>query len=85
MCRGRQDAVLAQGEVFWSAMAVTETHILLGARLIGGFYPAPINQLFAAAAGLGGRILHGSLTSAIISAVVGNNFHGGAYLEHDCR
>lgn len=87
MFQGKRYAEIVVGETFQSAMTVTETHIVLGAGLIGGFNPVHVNQVFAEAAGLGGRILHGSMTSAIMSAVIGSYFHGtaGAYLEHTCR
>ena len=36
---------------------------------------------------MGGRVLHGTFTSAIVSASAGMYFHGTAiaYLEHNCR
>ena len=52
-------------------MTVTQTHLVLGAGLIGGFHPVHVDESFAVAAGLRGCILHGSLTAAIMSTVVG--------------
>ena len=54
-------------------MTVTETHLVLGAGLIGGFHPVHVDEQFAVAAGLRGCILHGSLIAAIMSTVVGRN------------
>jgi acyl dehydratase len=67
------DERLAPGAVLEGAMTVTETHLVLGAGLIGGFHPVHVDEQFALAAGLRGRILHGSLTAAIMSAVIGRN------------
>jgi 3-hydroxybutyryl-CoA dehydratase len=64
---------LAPGTILEGSMTVTETHLVLGAGLIGGFHPVHIDEQFAITAGLRGRILHGALTAAIMSTVVGRN------------
>jgi 3-hydroxybutyryl-CoA dehydratase len=64
---------LAPGTILEGSMTVTETHLVLGAGLIGGFHPVHVDEQFAVAAGLRGRILHGALTAAIMSTVVGRN------------
>jgi acyl dehydratase len=75
------------GDRFESAMTVTETHLVLGAGLIGDFNPVHVNQQFARESRFGTRILHGVITSAIIGGPMGMVFHGTAiaYLEHNCR
>src|SRR5664280_2785260 len=78
---------LAPGAVLEGSMTVTETHLVLGAGLIGGFHPVHVDEQFAVAAGLRGRILHGALTAAIMSAVVGRNLptSGWTIVEQSTR
>jgi acyl dehydratase len=75
------------GDRFESAMTVTETHLVLGAGLIGDFNPLHVSAPHAQQSRFGGRILHGVITSAIIGGPMGMVFHGTAiaYLEHNCR
>lgn len=75
------------GDRFDSAMTVTETHLVLGAGLIGDFNPVHVNEEFARESRFGSRILHGVITSAIMGGPMGMVFHGTAiaYLEHNCR
>jgi 3-hydroxybutyryl-CoA dehydratase len=75
------------GDTFSDALTVTETHLVLGAGLFGDFNPLHVNEKFCATSQFGTRILHGPLTSALISAPVGVYFAGTAiaYLEHACR
>lgn len=75
------------GDRFNSAMTVTETHLVLGAGLIGDFNPVHVNEQFARESRFGSRILHGVITSAIMGGPMGMVFHGTAiaYLEHNCR
>lgn len=75
------------GEAFTSTLTVTETHLVLGAGLIGDFNPHHVNETYARGSRYGGRILHGMLTSAIMGASVGMRFQGTAigYLEHHAR
>jgi acyl dehydratase len=78
---------LAIGDRFESAMTITETHLVLGAGLIGDFNPLHVNEAYAGKSRFGGRILHGVITSAIMGGPMGMVFHGTAvaYLEHNCR
>ncbi|MDQ6619417.1 MAG: MaoC family dehydratase [Pseudomonadota bacterium] len=78
---------LATGETFRSSLTVTETHLVLGAGLIGDFNPHHVNDEYARDSRFGTRILHGMMTSAIMGAAVGMYFHGTAiaYLEHATR
>ena len=82
----RYDEVVV-GDAFTSTMTVTETHLVLGAGLIGDFNPHHVNETYARGARYGGRILHGMLTSAIMGAPLGMRFQGTAvgYLEHHVR
>ena len=75
------------GDTFTASLTVTETHLVLAAGLLGDFNPLHVDEVYAAGTGMRGRILHGTFTSAIISAPAGMYFHGTAiaYLEHNCR
>jgi acyl dehydratase len=75
------------GDTFASALTITETHIVVGAGLIGDTNPHHMNAEFAKQNRFGTPILHGMLTSSIMGAAVGMYFHGTAiaYLEHHAR
>ncbi|HSU43021.1 MAG TPA: MaoC family dehydratase [Casimicrobiaceae bacterium] len=75
------------GETFSSALTITETHIVVGAGLIGDTNPHHLNAEYAKGSRFGTPILHGMLTSSIMGAAVGMYFHGTAiaYLEHHAR
>jgi len=75
------------GDAFSSALTITQTHIVLGAGLIGDFNPHHVNAEYAKTSRFGTPILHGMLTSSIMGAAVGMYFHGSAiaYLEHRAR
>jgi 3-hydroxybutyryl-CoA dehydratase len=81
------DEELRIGRTFEGSMTVTETHIVMGAGLIGGFQAAHIDQQYARSRGLRGTILHGSLTAAIMSTVVGRHLvsQGWTVLEQATR
>ena len=78
---------LRVGDSFASALTVTETHIVIGAGLIGDFNPHHVNAEYARGTRFGTPILHGMLTSSIMGAAVGMFFHGTAiaFLEHRTR
>lgn len=75
------------GDTFSTSITVTETHLVLAAGLFGDFNPLHVDEQFARASRFGGRILHGVLTSALMSAPFGNLAAGTAlgYLEHNTR
>ncbi len=75
------------GDTFASALTVTETHIVVGAGLIGDLNPHHVNAEYAKGTRFGTPILHGMLTSSIMGAAVGMYFHGTAiaYIEHRAR
>jgi 3-hydroxybutyryl-CoA dehydratase len=75
------------GDTFDASITVTETHLVLAAGLFGDFNPLHVDDELARKSRFGGRIVHGALTSALISAPAGMYFHGTAiaYLEHNCR
>ena len=75
------------GETFTRSLTITETHLVLGAGLIGDFNPHHVDEVYARQSRFGTRILHGMLTSSIMGAAVGMYFHGTAiaYLEHAAR
>jgi acyl dehydratase len=87
MFPGRGFNELKIGDVFDTAMTLTETHLVLGAGLFGDFNPLHVNQTFAEASRFGGRIAHGYLTSNVMAAQLGMIFHGTAiaYVEHAIR
>lgn len=75
------------GDSFTSSMTVTETHLVLGAGLVGDFNPHHTSETYARGSRYGGRILHGVITSAIMGAPLGMYFHGTAigFIEHHVR
>ena len=75
------------GETFSRTVTVTETHLVLGAGLIGDFNPHHTDEMYARGRRFGTRVLHGMLTSALMGAPVGMYFYGTAiaYLEHNAR
>jgi 3-hydroxybutyryl-CoA dehydratase len=74
-------------EVFEGQLTVTESHIVSGAGLFGDFNPLHVSDTYCQKTRFGKRILHGPLTSALMSAPVGMFFAGTAvaYLEHNCQ
>jgi 3-hydroxybutyryl-CoA dehydratase len=75
------------GESFSRSITITETHLVLGAGLIGDFNPHHVDDEYAKGSRFGTRILHGMITSALMGAPVGMYFYGTAiaYLEHATR
>jgi acyl dehydratase len=75
------------GETFSTSLTVTEAHLVIAAGLFGDFNPLHVDDAHATKSRLGGRVLHGPFTSALISAPAGMYFHTTAiaYLEHNCR
>ena len=74
-------------DVFGSELTVTDSHIVIGAGLFGDFNPLHVSDQFCKNTRFGKRILHGPLTSALLSAPIGMYFAGTAvaYLEHNCQ
>jgi acyl dehydratase len=75
------------GDTFARSITITDTHLVLGAGLIGDFNPHHVNDEYAKATRFGTRILHGMITSALMGAPGGLYVHGTAiaYLEHATR
>ena len=84
---GHEYGDVAIGDTFSRSITITDTHLVLGAGLIGDFNPHHVNDEYAKGSRFGTRILHGMITSAIMGAPVGMYFHGTAiaYLEHAAR
>ena len=84
---GKSYDEISVGDRFSETLRVTESHLLLGARLIGDYNPLHVNREFAGQSRFGARILHGVMTAAIAGAPVGNYFAGTAiaYLEQNNR
>jgi len=84
---GRHYDEVAIGESFRRSLTVTDTHIVIGAGLIGDFNPHHVDDAYASGSRFGTRILHGMLTSAMMGGALGMIFHGTAValLEHGER
>ena len=84
---GRHYDEVTVGDTFRRSLTVTDTHLVVGAGLIGDFNPHHVDDAFASGTRFGTRILHGVMTSAIMGGAVGMIFHGTAiaYLEHATR
>jgi acyl dehydratase len=84
---GRRYSEFQVGQVFGDTVTVTDEHLQRGAHLIGDFNPLHVDADFARQSAFGGCILHGVLTSALMSAPFGNLVAGTAlgYLEHNTR
>jgi len=84
---GRRYSEFRIGDTFGVTVTITEAHLDRGAELIGDFNPLHVDDEFARKSRFGGRILHGVLTSALMSAPFGNLVSGTAlgYLEHNAR
>lgn len=85
--KGRRFSEFSPGDTFGSEVAITASHLADGARLIGDYNPLHVDPGFAARSRFGGTVLHGVITSALMSAPFGNLVAGTAvgYLEHGCR
>ena len=81
------ETALQIGAISEGSMTVTETHIVVGGGLIGGFQAAHVDHEYARSIGLRGPILHGALTAAIMSAVIGRYLPSGGwtFLEQRTR
>lgn len=84
---GRAFEDFAVGDRFGCTVRIEQRHLMQGAELIGDYNPLHVDEAFARGSRFGGRILHGVLTSAIMSAPFGNLVAGTAvaYLEHNAR
>lgn len=87
MFQGKWYDEVAPGTRFGTRVTVTETHLVLGAGLFGDFNPLHVDEEYSRQSFLGGRVLHGPFSAALVSAPVGMYFSGTAiaYLEHACR
>jgi acyl dehydratase len=85
--RGRTYSEFKVGDRFGSTVVISPEHLSVGAGLIGDFNPLHVDAEFAARSRFGGRVLHGVMTSALMSAPFGNLAAGTAigYLEHNAR
>lgn len=84
---GRKFSQFSVGDRFGDEVSITDRHLADGARLIGDYNPLHVDAEFAERSLFGGTILHGVITSALMSAPFGNLVAGTAigYLEHNAR
>ena len=84
---GKHYDEVAVGDTFRRSLTVTDTHLVIGAGLIGDFNPHHVDDAYASGSRFGTRILHGMLTSAMMGGALGMIFHGTAIalLEHATR
>lgn len=84
---GRRFSQFSVGDRFGDDVLVEARHLSDGARLIGDFNPLHVDADFAERSLFGSTILHGVITSALMSAPFGNLVAGTAvgYLAHDAR
>lgn len=75
------------GDHFGRTERIAARHLDEGANLIGDFNPLHVDDAFAARSRYGARILHGVITSALVSAEFGMLYAGTAigYLEHNAK
>lgn len=85
--RGKPFAAFRVGDRFGADVVIAEHLLSDAARLIGDYNPLHVDVPFAQQSRFGGTILHGVITSALMSAPFGNLVAGTAiaYLEHDAR
>lgn len=69
------------------AKTITETDVYLFAGISGDNNPAHINEEVSSKGKFGSRIVHGILTSGLISAAIGTQLpgYGSIYLEQDIK
>jgi 3-hydroxybutyryl-CoA dehydratase len=84
---GRTFEQFRVGDRFSSEVAITDGLLSRAAELIGDYNPLHVDPGFAARSHFGGPILHGVITSALMSAPFGNLVAGTAiaYVEHAAR
>jgi 3-hydroxybutyryl-CoA dehydratase len=75
------------GDTWSREVAITVSHLDIGAEYVQDFHPVHVDDEFARKSRFGSRILHGMLTSALMGGPVGAHFHGTAiaYLEHNAQ
>jgi acyl dehydratase len=84
---GRSFAEFRVGDRFGSEVAISDALLRDAAHLIGDFNPLHVDPEFASRSRFGGTVLHGVITSALMSAPFGNLVAGTAiaYVEHAAR
>ena len=75
------------GDSFGQSLSIDASHISRACGMFGDFNPLHSDAQFCAHSRFGQPILHGPMTSALMSASIGMYFYGTAqaYLEHNCR
>ena len=87
MRTGRWYDEVTVGETWSREVAISVSHLDVGAEYVQDFHPVHLDEAFARNTRFGSRVLHGMLTSALMGGPVGAHFHATAiaYLEHNAR
>lgn len=76
MQRGKTIREIALGETASFTKTITETDVYLFAGIIGDLNPVHVNEEYAKQSRFGRRIVHGALTSSLVSTVLGTMLPG---------
>ncbi len=72
--QGRRFTDVEVGESFFDSLTITETHFILGCGLFKDFNPLHSDKEFTKRTIFGERVLHGPMTAALMTGVLGNYF-----------
>jgi len=73
------------GQVVQHAKTITEADVVLFAGLSGDFNPVHVDREYAAGTRFGKRVVHGILTTGLISAAITKLASGAIYLAQEVR
>jgi acyl dehydratase len=76
MQRGKTINEIAIGETASFTKTITETDVYLFAEIVGDLNPLHVNEEYAKQSRFGRRLVHGALTSSLVSSVLGTMLPG---------
>lgn len=76
MRRGKTIHEITLGETASFTKTITETDVYLFAGIVGDLNPLHINEEYARQSRFGRRVVHGALTSSLVSTVLGTMLPG---------